>query len=116
MCRCRRFFDPASYRIILADQRGCGASTPSGCLVDNDSTALVGDMQALRVHLGVDTWVLFGGSWGVALSLAYAIAHPTRCVSLLGVARSLGLQPAEVPVSDTLCVVVATQPCVHWVA
>src|SRR5687767_4496648 len=60
----RRFFDPTLYRIILFDQRGCGQSTPHAELKDNNTQALVSDMEAIRKHLRVDRWVLFGGSWG----------------------------------------------------
>ncbi|KAK3243879.1 hypothetical protein CYMTET_46484 [Cymbomonas tetramitiformis] len=73
-----RFFDPTQYRIILLDQRGCGRSTPLGCLEENTTQALVEDMEQIREHLEVDRWVLFGGSWGVALSLVYAQTHPDR--------------------------------------
>ena len=71
----RRFFDPDFYRIILFDQRGCGQSTPAGSLVVNTTAHLVADMDALRRHLGLNTWLLFGGSWGSTLILAYALAH-----------------------------------------
>eukprot|EP00877_Chromochloris_zofingiensis_P011627 jgi/Chrzof1/6718/Cz19g06220.t1 len=73
-----RFFDPAHYKIILVDQRGCGRSTPRGCLQDNHTAAVVQDYELLRQHLGVNQWLVLGGSWGVALSLAYAQAHPDR--------------------------------------
>ena len=63
----------------LCLQRGCGRSTPLGCLEDNNTAALVQDFEALREALGIDKWLLFGGSWGVALSLAYARAHSDRC-------------------------------------
>ncbi|MEO8004410.1 MAG: alpha/beta fold hydrolase, partial [Betaproteobacteria bacterium] len=71
----RRFFDPDFYRIVLFDQRGCGQSTPAGSLVVNTTAHLVADMDALRRHLGCNTWLLFGGSWGSTLILAYALAH-----------------------------------------
>ena len=74
----RRFFDPNAYRIILFDQRGCGKSTPQGCLEDNNTQALISDMETIREHLKIDKWVVFGGSWGAALSLLYAQAHPER--------------------------------------
>ena len=64
----RRFFDPTVYRIILIDQRGCGKSTPHSVLVENDTWTLVSDMEQVREHLGVEKWVLFGGSWGTMLS------------------------------------------------
>ena len=76
---CRRFFDPAHYRIICFDQRGCGSSEPAGCLVENTTRHLVHDMEQLRSHLGVSKWLMLGGSWGVALTLAYAVAHTERC-------------------------------------
>jgi proline iminopeptidase len=79
----RRFFDPAAYRIILFDQRGCGKSTPHASLVDNTTWHLVADMEALRGHLGIDRWQVFGGSWGSTLALAYAEAHPTRVSELV---------------------------------
>jgi proline iminopeptidase len=79
----RRFFDPAAYRIILFDQRGCGKSTPHASLVDNTTWHLVADMERLREHLGIDRWVVFGGSWGSTLALAYAQTHPARVKALV---------------------------------
>ncbi len=79
----RRFFDPAAYRIILFDQRGCGRSTPHASLHDNTTWHLVADMEALREHLHVDTWQVFGGSWGSTLALAYAQTHPARVTELV---------------------------------
>lgn len=79
----RRFFDPARYRIILFDQRGCGRSTPHGELADNTTLHLIADMEALRAALGVEQWLVFGGSWGSTLALAYAEAHPERCLGLV---------------------------------
>ncbi|MHB1351701.1 MAG: prolyl aminopeptidase [Thiobacillus sp.] len=79
----RRFFDPARYRIILFDQRGCGRSTPHGELADNTTAHLIADMEALRDELGVASWLVFGGSWGSTLALAYAQAHPERCRGLV---------------------------------
>jgi proline iminopeptidase len=79
----RQFFDPARYRIVLFDQRGCGRSTPHGELVDNTTPHLIADMEALRRELGVDKWLVFGGSWGSTLALAYAEAHPDRCLGLV---------------------------------
>ena len=79
----RRFFDPTKYRIVLFDQRGCGRSTPHASLQDNTTHALVADMEKLRTHLGVDRWLVFGGSWGSTLSLAYAEAHPDRVTELV---------------------------------
>ncbi|MFL6618618.1 MAG: prolyl aminopeptidase [Povalibacter sp.] len=80
--RARSFFDPDAYRIILFDQRGCGRSRPHASLVDNTTWHLVADMEALRTKLGIDRWLVFGGSWGSTLSLAYAQTHPD-CVSAL---------------------------------
>lgn len=79
----RRFFDPAHYRIILLDQRGCGRSTPTGCLADNTTADLVNDLELLRKALGLQRWLMLGGSWGVALSLAYAQAHPEKVLGLI---------------------------------
>ncbi len=79
----RRFHDPAAYRIILFDQRGCGHSTPNASLTDNTTWHLVADMEALRKHLEIDRWQLFGGSWGSTLSLAYAIAHPNHVTEMV---------------------------------
>jgi proline iminopeptidase len=80
---CRRLFDPAVYRIIIFDQRGCGKSLPKGCLVDNTTWALIEDMEQIREHLCVDTWQVFGGSWGSTLALAYAINHPPVITELV---------------------------------
>jgi len=79
----RCFFDPERYRIILFDQRGSGRSTPHACLDDNHSSALVADMEAIRLHLGVERWLLFGGSWGSTLSLLYAQAYPQRVLGMV---------------------------------
>ncbi len=79
----RRYFDPAAYRIVLFDQRGCGRSTPHACLTDNTTWHLVADMERIREHLGVDRWQLFGGSWGSTLALAYAETHPDRVTELV---------------------------------
>ena len=79
----RRFHDPERYRIILFDQRGAGRSTPHADLVDNTTWHLVEDIEKLRVHLGVDRWQVFGGSWGSTLSLAYAQSHPARVTELV---------------------------------
>ena len=81
--RMRCFFDPAAYRIVLFDQRGCGKSTPHACLEDNTTWALVADMERLRTHLGIERWMLFGGSWGSSLALAYAETHPARVSELV---------------------------------
>ncbi len=79
----RRFFDPAAYRIVLFDQRGCGRSTPHASLEDNTTWHLVGDLEALRTHLGIERWQVFGGSWGSTLALAYAETHPERVTELV---------------------------------
>jgi proline iminopeptidase len=79
----RRFFDPRSYRIVLFDQRGCGKSTPHASLEENTTWHLVADMERLREHLGIARWMLFGGSWGSTLSLAYAQTHPERATELV---------------------------------
>jgi proline iminopeptidase len=79
----RRFFDPRRWRIVLFDQRGAGGSTPSGSLVANTTQHLVGDIETLRRHLGIARWVVFGGSWGSTLGLAYAAAHPGSCAGLI---------------------------------
>jgi proline iminopeptidase len=79
----RRFHDPRHYRIVLFDQRGAGRSTPHADLVDNTTAHLVADIEALRVHLGIERWQVFGGSWGSTLALAYAQAHPERVTELV---------------------------------
>ena len=79
----RRFFDPAVYRIVLFDQRGCGKSTPFASLEHNTTWDLVADMEVLRTHLGIEKWQVFGGSWGSTLALAYAQTHPERCTELV---------------------------------
>lgn len=81
--RMRRFFDPKKYRIVLFDQRGCGRSRPHASLVDNTTWHLVGDIEALRAHLGIERWQVFGGSWGSTLALAYAQVHPERVTELV---------------------------------
>jgi len=79
----RRFFDPDAYRIIVYDQRGAGRSTPLGELRDNTTPHLIADLEALRRHLSIDRWLVFGGSWGSTLAIAYAEAHPERCLGLV---------------------------------
>jgi proline iminopeptidase len=79
----RRFFDPEKYRIILFDQRGCGRSLPHGCLEHNETAYLISDIEDIRQHLAIDTWHVFGGSWGSTLSLVYAQAHPNKVNSLV---------------------------------
>lgn len=74
----RRFFHPDVYRIILFDQRGCGRSTPHASVQDNTTWHLVEDIERIRKHLGIDSWIVFGGSWGATLSLIYAQAHPSH--------------------------------------
>lgn len=81
--RNRQFFDPDHYRIILFDQRGAGKSTPMGELRQNTTPLLVEDIEKLRKLLGIEKWHLFGGSWGSTLSLAYAIAHPSRVLGMV---------------------------------
>lgn len=76
-----RYFDPAGFRIITFDQRGAGRSVPHARLADNSPDHLVRDMEALRGHLGIERWHVYGGSWGVALSLLYGQAHPERVSS-----------------------------------
>lgn len=75
----RRYFDPAHYRIVIFDQRGAGRSTPLGELRDNTTPRLVADIEQLRRHLGIERWLVFGGSWGSTLALAYGETHPERC-------------------------------------
>ncbi len=79
----RRFFDPKRFRVVLIDQRGSGRSTPLGELESNTSDHLVADFEQLRDHLGIETWHVFGGSWGSTLGLYYAMQHPDRCRSLV---------------------------------
>jgi proline iminopeptidase len=79
----RRFFDPVRYRIVVSDQRGAGRSRPLGELRSNTTPLLVADLETLRQHLGIERWVVFGGSWGSTLALAYAIEHPERCAGLV---------------------------------
>ena len=79
----RRFFDPDHYRIVIFDQRGAGRSTPLGEIAQNTTADLVGDIEALRAHLGVERWLVFGGSWGSTLALAYAQSHPERVTGLV---------------------------------
>jgi proline iminopeptidase len=79
----RQFFDPAFYRVVVLDQRGAGRSTPLGCLENNTTPALIADLERLRTHLGIDRWLVFGGSWGSTLALAYAEHHPERVRALV---------------------------------
>jgi len=79
----RRLFDPARYRIVLFDQRGAGRSLPHADLTDNTTWHLVADIERIREHLGIDRWLVFGGSWGSTLALAYAQRHPERVRALV---------------------------------
>lgn len=79
----RRFFDPAHFRVVLFDQRGAGKSTPHAELRENTTWDLVSDIERLRNHLGIEKWIVFGGSWGSTLSLAYAETHPDRVEALV---------------------------------
>ena len=79
----RQFFDPASYRIVIFDQRGAGRSTPLGELRDNTTPHLIADMETLRKHLSIERWLVFGGSWGSTLAIAYAETHPRCCAGLI---------------------------------
>jgi proline iminopeptidase len=81
--RHRQFFDPAFYRIVLFDQRGAGRSEPQAECHDNTTPLLVEDMEKLRNLLGIDQWLVFGGSWGSTLALAYAQTHASRCCALV---------------------------------
>jgi proline iminopeptidase len=81
--RARQFFDPHHYRIVVFDQRGCGRSRPSASLVENTTWHLVADIERLRKHLGIERWLVFGGSWGSTLALAYSEAHPERVTELV---------------------------------
>eukprot|EP00126_Sphaerothecum_destruens_P013201 Sdes_comp22595_c0_seq1m21019 len=77
------YFDPKFYQAIFFDQRGAGKSSPHACLQENDTWCLVDDMERLRRHLGVEEWLLFGGSWGSTLCLSYAVTHPERVKGLI---------------------------------
>lgn len=79
----RRFFDPARYRVVLFDQRGAGKSTPFASLDANTTQDLIADIERIREHCGIDRWLVFGGSWGSTLALAYAEAHPDRALGLV---------------------------------
>ena len=84
----RRFFDPSAYRVVLFDQRGCGRSTPHASapdadLASNNTANLIADIERLRRHLDVDRWLVFGGSWGSTLALAYAETHPDRVTEMI---------------------------------
>lgn len=91
----RQFFDPAHYRIVLFDQRGAGQSTPLGETRNNTTQLLIADIERIRTLLGVDQWLVFGGSWGSTLALAYGQAHPVHCTGF--VLRGIFLcTPAEI--------------------
>jgi proline iminopeptidase len=79
----RQYFDPDQWRVVMFDQRGCGQSTPHAELRQNTTWDLVNDIEKLREHLGIEQWVVFGGSWGSTLSLAYSQTHPQRCQGLI---------------------------------
>jgi proline iminopeptidase len=84
----RQFFDPDRYRVVLMDQRGCGRSLPNACddrgaLRNNTTADLIGDLEQLRQHLGIDRWLIFGASWGSTLGLAYAVQHTERVSELV---------------------------------
>ncbi len=78
----RRYFDPSVYRIVLFDQRGCGRSRPHASVIQNTTWHLVADIEVIRKTLGIDRWMLFGGSWGATLALIYAITHPDRVMHM----------------------------------
>ena len=101
--RFRRWFDPDRYRVVLFDQRSCGKSTPHAAEPDidlstNTTAQLIDDIERLREHLGIDRWLVWGGSWGSTLGLAYAEAHPGRVTEMILVS-----------------VVTTTAPEVEWV-
>ncbi|MBH8563145.1 prolyl aminopeptidase [Nostoc sp. CENA67] len=79
----RQYFNPEKWRLVMFDQRGCGRSTPHAELRENTTWDLVNDIEKLRQHLNIEKWVVFGGSWGSTLSLAYSQTHPSRCTGLI---------------------------------
>lgn len=79
----RRYFDPRRYRIIIFDQRGCHRSQPAGRVIDNTTSLLLADMEAIRRRLNIDRWLVFGGSWGATLGLLYAQQHPQRVAGMI---------------------------------
>jgi proline iminopeptidase len=79
----RQFFNPQQWRIVIFDQRGCGKSTPHAELTENTTWDLVSDIEKLREYLKIDRWVVFGGSWGSTLALAYSQTHPQSCLGLI---------------------------------
>ncbi len=103
----RRYFDPAKYRVVLFDQRGCGRSTPHAGEPEADLSAnttdhLIADMERLREHLGIEKWLLFGGSWGSVLALVYAERHPGRVseMVLMGWRPDGGARPTCSPAAS----------------
>lgn len=80
---CRQFFDPEFYRIILFDQRGSGKSIPHAELRGNDTDSIIRDIEMIREKLGIEKWLVFGGSWGSTLALSYALQHPQRVIGLI---------------------------------
>ena len=80
---CVRFFDPDYYRIILVDQRGCGKSEPNAALMHNTTDHLIADFESIRRNLKIERWILFGGSWGSTLAIAYAKKHPSAIIQLV---------------------------------
>ncbi len=91
--RHRQFFDPAQAYVTLFDQRGCGRSTPLGEVEENTTQHLIEDIERLRKHLRVERWLVFGGSWGSTLALAYGQAYPERCLGFILRGIFLGTQP-----------------------
>ena len=89
----RRFFDPEFWRVVIFDQRGAGRSRPLGSLENNTTQDLVADIETLRRHLGLERWLLFGGSWGSTLALAYAQAYPERVIGCVLRGVFLGRPP-----------------------
>ncbi len=79
----RRFFDPKHYRLVLFDQRGCGRSTPNASVENNTTWDLVSDIERIRQELGIEKWLVFGGSWGACLGLIYGQTHPERTAALI---------------------------------
>ncbi len=79
----RRYFDPAVFRVILFDQRGCGRSRPHAVVIQNTTWHLVADIEVIRKELAIDRWICFGGSWGATLALIYAITHPERVTHMV---------------------------------
>ena len=81
--RQRQIFDPERFHVVLFDQRGCGRSTPRGGCHANTTRELVDDIERLRIHLGIERWLVFGGSWGAALAVAWCGAHPQHCLGAI---------------------------------